>query len=62
MFDYLKTNWKTTAAGAAMLVTIGIRWVATGVAPTFDDALAVFGAFGLLAAKDINVTGGDKAQ
>lgn len=62
MLNYVKTNWVTTAAGLGMLITIGLRWAATGVAPTFDDALAVLGAFGLLAAKDANVTGGDKRQ
>lgn len=60
--NYLKTNWKTTAAGLGMLLTVALRWYSTGQTPSFDEALAVLGAFGLLAAKDANVMGGNVQQ
>lgn len=59
--DYLKTNWKTTAAGLSMLITIVAKWY---FERTFsvDDVVALLGAFGLVASKDINVAGGNVTQ
>ena len=57
MSNILK-NWKTSAAGALMILTgIGsLAGVKTGIDP--NAALAtIMGGFGLLFAKDGNVTG-----
>lgn len=59
--NYLKTNWKTTAAGVSMLITIAAKWY---FERTFnvDDVIALLGAFGLVASKDLNVAGGNVEQ
>lgn len=59
--NYLKTNWKTTAAGISMMITIAAKWY---FERTFnvDDVIALLGAFGLVASKDINVAGGNVEQ
>jgi hypothetical protein len=59
--NYLKTNWKTTAAGVSMLITIAAKWY---FEKTFsvDDVIALLGAFGLVASKDLNVAGGNVEQ
>lgn len=60
MLNYLATNWKTTSAGVSMLVTLGFKWYFTKEF-SMDDVMAVLGAFGFFAAKDANVTGGNKS-
>lgn len=59
--NYLATNWKTTAAGLSMLVTMAAKWY---FERTFsvDDVVALLGAFGLIASKDVNVAGGNVQQ
>jgi hypothetical protein len=59
--NYLVTNWKTTAAGLSMLVTMAAKWY---FERTFsvDDVVALLGAFGLIASKDVNVAGGNVQQ
>jgi hypothetical protein len=57
MIDYLKTNWKTTVAGVSMLLTLAGKWYFERTF-SIDDIVAVLGAFGLMSAKDLNVTGG----
>lgn len=57
MLNYLKTNWKTTVAGISMLLTLAGKWYFERTF-SIDDVVAVLGAFGLMGAKDINVTGG----
>lgn len=58
MIDYLKTNWKTTVAGVSMLLTVAGKWYFERTF-SIDDVVALLGAFGLVAAKDANVTGGN---
>lgn len=58
MFNYLKTNWKTTIAGVSMLLTLAGKWYFERTF-SIDDLVAVLGAFGLVASKDLNVTGGN---
>lgn len=59
--NYLVTNWKTTAAGLSMLVTMAAKWY---FERTFsvDDVVALLGAFGLITSKDVNVSGGNVQQ
>lgn len=58
---YFKTNWKTTAAGLSMLITLSAKWYfERSFSP--DDIVALLGAFGLFAAKDLNVAGGNVEQ
>lgn len=59
--NYLKTNWKTTAAGVSMLITLAAKWYFEHTF-SIDDVVALLGAFGLVAAKDTNVTGGNVSQ
>ena len=59
--NYLATNWKTTAAGVSMLITLAAKWY---FERTFsvEDVVALLGAFGLVASKDLNVSGGSVDQ
>lgn len=59
--NYLTTNWKTTAAGLSMLITMAAKWYFERTF-SIDDVVALLGAFGLFAAKDLNVAGGDTHQ
>ena len=59
--NYLKINWKTTAAGVSMLVTLAAKWYFERTF-SIDDVVALLGAFGLVASKDINVAGGNVTQ
>lgn len=61
MLAYLKTNWKTTASGLSMLITLGFKWYFEK-SISMDDLIAVIGAFGLIASKDVNVAGGNVQQ
>lgn len=57
----LAINWKTTAAGILALLTVGYKfWQTKTVNP--EDIFGVLVAFGLVAAKDHNVTGGEVQQ
>lgn len=58
MMNYVTTNWKTTAAGVSMLITIAAKWYFERNF-SIDDVVALLGAFGLVAAKDLNVAGGN---
>lgn len=59
------TNWKTTSSGIMMIVMglcslVGIKY---GAGMTPEAAIAsIMGGFGLLFAKDGNVTGGSTPQ
>lgn len=59
--NYLTTNWKTTAAGVSMLVTLAAKWYFER-SFSIDDVVALLGAFGLVASKDVNVAGGNVQQ
>lgn len=59
--QYLKTNWKTTAAGLSMLITLAAKWYFER-SFSVDDVVALLGAFGLVASKDFNVAGGNVQQ
>lgn len=59
--NYLKTNWKTTVAGISMLLTLAGKWYFERTF-SIDDVVAVLGAFGLVASKDVNVAGGNVQQ
>lgn len=59
--EYVRKNWKTTAAGVSMLITIAAKWYFEGTF-SVDDLLALLGAFGLIASKDLNVAGGNVEQ
>lgn len=62
------TNWKTTVAGVAAILGAAadaLTQVSTGhVDPTrlYGDAIAVVTGWGLIVAKDGNVTGGSVKQ
>lgn len=57
----LAVNWKTTAAGVLALLTVAYKfWQTKTVSP--EDIFGILVAFGLVAAKDNNVTGGDVQQ
>lgn len=54
-------NWKTTGAGIGAIVTAIIQmWQAGSV--TSEGMMAIFTGFGLIFAKDGNVTGGTVEQ
>lgn len=55
-------NWKTTLAGVATLLTIIVHLANNGWAINATDIAGVTAAFGLVGAKDHNVTGGDVPQ
>lgn len=59
--NYLTTNWKTTAAGISMLITLAAKWYFERNF-SVDDVVALLGAFGLVASKDVNVAGGNVQQ
>lgn len=59
--NYLVTNWKTTAAGVSMLITMAAKWYFER-SFSADDVVALLGAFGLIASKDVNVAGGNVQQ
>ena len=59
--NYLTTNWKTTAAGLSMLITLAAKWYFER-SFSIDDVVALLGAFGLVASKDVNVAGGNVHQ
>lgn len=52
-------NWMTSVPGILMLLNVAWRVYQNKVI-TQDDIAQVLGAFGLMGAKDFNVTGGDK--
>ena len=60
--SFLK-NWKTTGAGVLMIITgvAGLLGIKGGSDPTTAIA-SIMGGFGLIFAKDGNVTGGTTAQ
>jgi len=59
--NFLTINWKTTAAGVLALAGVAYKfWTTKTVSP--EDITAVLIAFGLIAAKDVNVTGGNVDQ
>jgi hypothetical protein len=58
----LQKNWKTTLAGAIVALTglaVSMGWITPQEAAGIGT---VAGAFGLVSAKDGNVTGGTKQQ
>ena len=59
--EYIKANWKTTAAGLSMLITIAAKWYFERTF-SLEDVAALLGAFGLVASKDLNVAGGNVEQ
>lgn len=67
MFSKITINWKTSAAGLAMIFTVladvlhGLTTQGANINWQVDFTALVTG-IGLLAAKDSNVTGGTKAQ
>lgn len=56
-------NWKTSAAGAMMIVggILSLLGVKTGIDPAAAGA-SILAGFGLIFAKDGNVTGGTNPQ
>ena len=62
MMKSLQKNWKTTLGGAVVLLT-GAALTAKFITPEVATAIITLAtAFGLIAAKDGNVTGGTKQQ
>ncbi len=60
---YLLTNWKTSLAGAGILLTTVLTTILPVLSPEYAViATGVIAALGLFAAKDKNVTGGDTKQ
>ena len=55
------TNWKTTAAGVAIVIHVLSNFLGTHTLTTEDYGNLTI-AFGLIFAKDGNVTGGTKQQ
>lgn len=52
-------NWYTTIPG--ILIALNVAWrVYQTKTITHDDIIEVLGGFGLIGAKDFNVTGGDR--
>ena len=49
-------SWKTTLSGLGVLALVLVKW-ATNKAVDANDIPAILIAFGLVAAKDANVTG-----
>ncbi len=59
--NMLAINWKTTAAGVLALLGVAYKfWTTKSISG--EDITAVLIAFGLIAAKDVNVTGGNVDQ
>lgn len=59
--ESLFTNWKTSSAGIGALIMVAFKFYTTHQIGA-EDITAVLVGFGLLAAKDLNVTGGTKEQ
>lgn len=59
--NFLTINWKTTALGVLALANAAYKFWTTKTVSS-EDITAVLVAFGLLAAKDVNVTGGNVEQ
>lgn len=55
-------NWKTTVAGIAIGLTAGLAALHVITAEQAGAVMAALATFGLIAAKDSNVTGGTTKQ
>lgn len=54
-------NWMTTVPG--ILIALNVAWrVYQNKTMTHDDVVEILAGFGLIGAKDFNVTGGTKNQ